>query len=139
MRRIADRWIVSGWGLLGGLAVLAFGALWRYQGIEGHVYVEAGRLPQLRAGDVATIPLFVAAVWLIARAFVTSLRRRVAGGLLLAAGLAYPLFSYPWDGRVVFGQHHHGIHNTDAFAVVLLVASLVALMIERTARRTASS
>ncbi len=128
MRNIADRWVISSGRLVGGVAVLGFGAMWRYQGIEGHVFVEAGRLPQLRAGDVVTIPAFVAAIALTTTAFVTTVRRRVLGGLLAGTGLAYPLFSYPWDGRVVFGQHHHGIHSTDAVALVILAGAIVALM-----------
>ena len=138
MRKTIGRWTVSGPRLLGGLAVLFFGALWRYQGLEGHVFIEAGRLPQIRAGDVVSGPLFMIAVGLIATSFVTSTRRQMIGGLLLGAGMAYPLFSFPWDGRVIFGQHHHGIHNTDALALVLLVGGLIALMIDRSTRRTAA-
>ena len=128
--------MVRGGRLLGGIAVLFFGAVWRYQGLEGHVFIEAGRLPQIRAGDVATVPLFVIAVGLIATSFVTSTRRQLVGGLLLGIGVAYPLFSFPWDGRVIIGQHHHGVHNTDALALVLLAGAVIALMIDRSARRT---
>ncbi len=91
-------------------------------------------MPQIRAGDIVTIPLFVFAVGLIAASFLTSTRRQIVGGLLLGLGLLYPLFSYPWDGRVVFGQRHHGIHSTDVLALVLLVGALSALMIDRPAR-----
>ena len=138
MRKVAGRWMVSGGRLLGGIAVLVFGALWRYQGLEGQVYIEAGRVPQLRAGDIVTAPVFVFAVGLIATSFVTTTRRQIVGGLLLGLGLLYPLFSYPWDGRVVFGQRHHGIHTTDALALVLLIGALIALMIDRPVRATAA-
>ncbi len=138
MRITVGRWTVRGGGLLVGIAVLFFGAIWRYQGLEGPVFIEAGRVPQLRAGDVVTVPLFVLAVGLIATSFVTSTRRQIVGGLLLGLGLLYPLFSYPWDGRVVFGQRHHGIHTTDALALVLLIGALIALMVDRPARPTAA-
>jgi hypothetical protein len=135
MRKTVGRWTVNGGRLLVGTAVLFFGAIWRYQGLEGPVFIEAGRVPQLRAGDVVTAPLFLIAVGLIATAFVTSTRRQIIGGLLLGLGLAYPLFSFPWDGRVIIGQHHHGVHNTDALALVLLLGALIALMIDRSPRR----
>lgn len=116
------------WRRLGlGVVVLAIGAVWRTIGYEGHVFRESGRLPQLRLGDVLTAPLFVVAVVLIALAFGVGLGRRMLGGLLLAVALMYPLLSFPWDGRVVWGRNHHGIHTTDVLAFVPLLASVIVL------------
>lgn len=122
------------WRLFAGAAVLCAAAVWRAVGFEGHVFKESGRLPQLRLGDLLTVPLTVVGLAAVAGAFDIERRRQIIAALLILAGLLYPLCSYPWDGRVVWGRHHHGLHSTDG--VSLLPLTLGSLLLVLSPRRT---